>query len=1398
MADSSIAIKFEINGVQTAVQGFRDLSNAAKTFEERIKSNLNGFNNWNSSSTTTEQHTENLRNKIDILNKMIEVNAAKIKEAAGSSDSLNGAQLRLYTSNEKLNASLQAAQTELNAIQTGLTGYNQQTAESEARTRTLDATLNLYSVALQRNKYDIEALNASKQTLITRLHEEEATVKSTEAALKAAEQVYAGNEVEIEKYRTAHVNAQAAVEKTKIEIEELNNQIRNLDFAKASEGFQQLANFAQAAGRAFQGLSTAAATILATSVEASISYESAFAGVKKTTDDLEVAVLALSGELQANGDAWDYNAVKAAASTETVKNAINTGYAQIKEDLLALGTVTASTSEEIMNVAEYAGQLGIPAEQIAAFTKVAIEMGDSTMLSADEAAMAMARLANVLMEDGLTAEQTSHWYEQLGSVIVELGNNAAATEPEITNVLTRIAAVGKQSNFTTAELAAMATAVVSVGVKYESGGTAIMNTMSGIEKAVGKGGDAVKKFADVAGMSAQEFTIAWKTEPMTAMEAFLKGLQNMGSGVIKTSAEIDEAVKASANGVTEELEEIAKVAGMTAEEFAQAWSEDKAAALEKYQDGLEGVNLESEAAVTILSELGINSKRQVQTILSLAASEQDLERYIKLANNEWERSVALETEANKRYATLQSALTELGNAWRNVASILGDAVAPVIKAVAKLLTDLALILIDAPKPLVALTAGFLGLVAAIAPVMNSIGMFAANMGMLAMVAKDTNNAFAPLAQIMIAPFKKLGVAVAESSAKVSAETAGMSAAASKLGTKFASLSATSVLKFTAIGAAIAAVSVLIYKLITDTDGTIEAFKNLGNKIEEIFSKVVDTITNIVTTIVEKLPEIISKVAEAIPEIIQNIADNLPTMFQNLLDGIGNMADAIVQHLPEIVSSALDAITGVIEAGTNAITQFADQLPSVIDNFMIPFIENLASSIEQIIETITAMLPQIAESAVEIVTNIAESITTNLPKLVESGVKIVTSIIEGITQNLGKIIEAGLALIAALIQAIIEALPTLIEAAIQIVTTLVTCIVENLPLLIEAGVQIITTLIASIVEYLPQLLELGVQLIGQLVTAIIQNLPKLVEAGVQIIATLAQAILTNIPTIIQAAIDIGTTLVTTLAETIGSLIETVITAAATLAQGVVDKIKELWADATSWATEMVTKLITGIGNMIESIVQKAHELANNVKEKIKSLWADATSWAVEMVTKLVQGIAQKISEIVQKAYDLANQTKQKIKDTWADAFNIGANLIQGIINGVQSLASSLISLAQSIASQVKATLESALEIGSPSRWGKRVGAFLFEGIEIGFEDEANSSYSSMYNATRNALRAIDDASARELSKAIDNTRQINATAHNQINTFIDYDRLAEIIGERGIYLNDRLVGRELRNMGVQIV
>jgi TP901 family phage tail tape measure protein len=74
-----------------------------------------------------------------------------------------------------------------------------------------------------------------------------------------------------------------------------------------------------------------------------------------------------------------------------------------------------ASASAIASVAESAGQLGVAVNDITAFTKVMINLGEATNLSSDEAAQSLAKFTNIT---GMSAQN----YERLGSAVVALGS----------------------------------------------------------------------------------------------------------------------------------------------------------------------------------------------------------------------------------------------------------------------------------------------------------------------------------------------------------------------------------------------------------------------------------------------------------------------------------------------------------------------------------------------------------------------------------------------------------------------------------------------------------------------------------------------------------------------------------------------------------------------------------------------------------------------------------------------------------------------------------------------------------------------------------------------------------------------------------------------------------------
>lgn len=185
-----------------------------------------------------------------------------------------------------------------------------------------------------------------------------------------------------------------------------------------------------------------------------------------------------------------------------------------------LSTQIPVTAEELLGLAEIAGQLGVADEDIQEFTEVMAALGATTNLSSEQAAESIAKLANIM---GTQADE----FERVGSVIVELGNNAASSESEIVDMASRIAGVGALIGLSEADILGVSNALASLGIEADAGGGTISKWLTEMATDVISASGYLQDFAKVAGMSAGEFRKAWMDDPAQAFNAWIQGVAKL-------------------------------------------------------------------------------------------------------------------------------------------------------------------------------------------------------------------------------------------------------------------------------------------------------------------------------------------------------------------------------------------------------------------------------------------------------------------------------------------------------------------------------------------------------------------------------------------------------------------------------------------------------------------------------------------------------------------------------------------------------------------------------------------------------------------------------------------------------------------------------------------------------
>lgn len=338
--------------------------------------------------------------------------------------------------------------------------------------------------------------------------------------------------------------------------------------------------------------------------------------------------------------------------------------ASLREELMKIPLETASTAETVMGVAEAAGQLNVPIDQIAEFTKYVIMLGDSTNITAEEGSTSIARFMNVM---GVDLKKGVDDVNRFSSSLVALGNNTATDEESILALSLRLASAGKLAGMSIPEILGLSAAMSSVGLTAEAGGTAMSTTINMIAKDVAKGGENLEKFAKVAGMTSEEFAEKWRTNAVGALQDLLVGMSNL--------------------------------------------SEDGGAELLQFMD-----------------EVGWAGIRQSDTMRRLSSDYDGVNEAVKIANDNFatnEESLdginALTEEASRRYEDFNSQLSQFKESVKQLAAVFGEELLPILKPIIDDATEMIKGFSEMDDRTKKNIMSFLGLAAVVGPVVGGIG-----------------------------------------------------------------------------------------------------------------------------------------------------------------------------------------------------------------------------------------------------------------------------------------------------------------------------------------------------------------------------------------------------------------------------------------------------------------------------------------------------------------------------------------------------------------------------------------------------------------------------------------------------------------------------------------------------
>ena len=299
------------------------------------------------------------------------------------------------------------------------------------------------------------------------------------------------------------------------------------------------------------------------------------------------------------------------------------GYQNLKRGAVELSRTQPVSANTILNMEALGAQLGWSNDRLQDFAMTVSGLDIATDMDAETAATELAQFANITrMAQGDAGRYASS--------IVALGNNMATTESKISAMSQGMASAGTQAGMSQADILGFAAAAASLGLEAQAGGSAFSKTINEIGMAVSTNGKTLQTWADVAGMSVEQFKAAWQTDVTGTFEHVIEGLGK---------------VKANGGDLNETL-----------------------------------------------AELGVTELRQSDFLRRMAGNSDLVSKAVKLSNDAWSENTALGKEVENRNKSLAAKIdvlknrvtalaTEVGGPLADAAMAALDAAEPLFKSV---------------------------------------------------------------------------------------------------------------------------------------------------------------------------------------------------------------------------------------------------------------------------------------------------------------------------------------------------------------------------------------------------------------------------------------------------------------------------------------------------------------------------------------------------------------------------------------------------------------------------------------------------------------------------------------------------------------------------------------------
>ena len=679
----------------------------------------------------------------------------------------------------------------------------------------------------------------------------------------------------------------------------------------------QIANFSQSASGKFSTIADKMSSV-------GDGFSKTGNQMQTTGKNIIGALMPVSGVVVASAKSFaDYDS--AVAQLSRTSGLTDKDLDAMKGTIASLSDQLGLTETDVANIASSVAAYGVTGvKDIAGVTEVASQMQVAfENVSAEDAAASIAKFSNIT---GLSIKDV----DKLGSCIAGLENDSAALAPEIMEVNNRIGGMCSSVKMTAPEISAWSTAMISGGMSAELAGSNFTKFQGVLSSACSQGGEAVQGFADVAGMSADEFVQLYSTDATAATEAFLQGLN-------------------------------------------------------KIEDG-------GGSVVSVLDDLNLGGTEQVRMMQVLMAAADDgskgysdLQKYMSIANEEFDKGTALQEEFDTQSNTLKFTMQSLKAELSDTGKAIGAALAPAIQDVAGKFTDwlgkVQQFAQEHPK----VVQGITGIVAgamAFGGVALVVGKFVSAIGG---IVSGIGTAISAVSSIASA-ISGLGGVIGLLTNPITLVIAGIAAFAAAFvycwnnveGFKEKVTEA-----FNTVCSIVSGVVSTVWDVIQTVWGAIKPF------VVDVFSGIATIIGEVFTIILDIVVPVVEGIWNTIQAVWGAIKPYVEAIFGGIADYLGGIWDVIYS----VIKGALDIIKAVMEGDWGA-----------IKDIVINMVEGIKDGVQRTWDGIKQVVSTVLDGIKSVVSSAWEGIKSAISSALDAIKSVVSSAWEGIKSKISSALE----------------------------------------------------------------------------------------------------------------------------------------------------------------------------------------------------------------------------------------------------------------------------------------------------------------------------------------------------------------------------------------------------------